>query len=296
MEMLGKLVSWMVAVIFLLVGLVTIFMTPLGGLCLALLGLLFLPPVRRMLFKKTNIHIKTGTRLFVSFLFFVGGAYFINVSMDKDMLEYQVARDKDNLARFSKDRDLILSELNALYNAADYGSVLSEGQAYKVSEDDELMALLVKAKEAMAKKRNEQLTEELLAQVKLVPTEETLKNRDLYQKLLTLNPSNSAFKNKLSFYQGILDESAALNNRQKIIERSFSSWDGSHTNLVTMVKKAMNDPDSFEHDETRYWDNGDYLVVQMSYRGKNGFGGVVRNSIRVKTSLNGQILEVVEQS
>lgn len=58
----------------------------------------------------------------------------------------------------------------------------------------------------------------------------------------------------------------------------------------------MNDPDSYEHDETVYWDMGDHLVVKTTYRGKNAFGGVVRNFVKAKVSLDGDILQILDQT
>ena len=84
--------------------------------------------------------------------------------------------------------------------------------------------------------------------------------------------------------------------RNKRIEQQFSAWDGSHNNLERVIKKAMNDPDSYEHDETVYWDMGDHLVVKTTYRGKNAFGGVVRNFVKAKVSLDGDILQILDQT
>ncbi len=58
----------------------------------------------------------------------------------------------------------------------------------------------------------------------------------------------------------------------------------------------MNDPGSFEHDQTNYWDMESHLVVLTSYRGKNAFGGVVRNWVKAKVDIQtGQVLEIIEQ-
>ncbi len=57
----------------------------------------------------------------------------------------------------------------------------------------------------------------------------------------------------------------------------------------------MNDPGSYDHDKTVYWDMGDHLVVRTTFRGKNAFGGMVINSIKAKVSLNGQVLQIIEQ-
>jgi len=84
--------------------------------------------------------------------------------------------------------------------------------------------------------------------------------------------------------------------RKELIEKQLSSWDGSHIQLSKLIKKAMNDPNSYEHDETVYWDMGTHLVIRTTYRGKNAFGGVVKNWVKAKTDIEtGTVLEVIEQ-
>ncbi len=56
----------------------------------------------------------------------------------------------------------------------------------------------------------------------------------------------------------------------------------------------MNDPDSYEHVETVYWDMTDYVVVQTTYSGKNAFGGRVKNSVKAKADNNGNIIEIID--
>jgi hypothetical protein len=52
--------------------------------------------------------------------------------------------------------------------------------------------------------------------------------------------------------------------------------DGSNYQLIQLVKKSMNDPDSFEHVETKYVDNGSGdVVIFMKFRGNNAFGAKV---------------------
>lgn len=61
----------------------------------------------------------------------------------------------------------------------------------------------------------------------------------------------------------------------------FTKWDNHHYNLVKYVKSVMNDPNSFEHVETGCWRKGtDSVVIKMTYRGKNGFGGVINQDVR----------------
>ena len=83
--------------------------------------------------------------------------------------------------------------------------------------------------------------------------------------------------------------------RMKRLKGGFSPWDGSHRGLVRIIKDSMNDPKSYEHVETKYWDMGDHLVVLTTFRGKNAFGGVVKNWVKARADLDGNVLEVIEQ-
>ncbi len=69
----------------------------------------------------------------------------------------------------------------------------------------------------------------------------------------------------------------------------LSEWDGAHHNLVRAVKKVMNDPGSFEHVETVYWDMKDHLVVRMTFRGTNAFGAVVPQTVKAWVDLEGNM-------
>ena len=80
-----------------------------------------------------------------------------------------------------------------------------------------------------------------------------------------------------------------------MIGKYFSAWDGSHIALAQLVKENMNDPKSYEHVETVYWDQGDHLIVKMTFRGANAFGGKVLGSVRAKCSLDGRVLEILEE-
>lgn len=83
--------------------------------------------------------------------------------------------------------------------------------------------------------------------------------------------------------------------RKARIEEQFSAWDGSHRGLTKVIKASMNDPKSYDHVETVYWDQGDHLIVRTTFRGKNAFGGVVANWVKAKVDLDGNVLAIIEQ-
>lgn len=86
---------------------------------------------------------------------------------------------------------------------------------------------------------------------------------------------------------------AARKNR---IKDGFNLWDGSHRELTKRIKRLMHDPGSYDHVETAYWDMGDHLVARTEFRGRNMFGGVVKNWIKAKVDLDGKVIEIIEQS
>jgi RNA polymerase subunit RPABC4/transcription elongation factor Spt4 len=137
-----------------------------------------------------------------------------------------------------------------------------------------------------AKESPEAKTTRLLNELKGIPAKDYEENRVRYAELATLHPQNETYKSKLKHYS----EKAA---RIKLIEKQFSAWDGSHNQFEEYIKGSMNDPDSYEHDETRYIDKGDHLVVITSFRGKNAFGGTVKNSMAARVALDGTVIEIL---
>ena len=83
--------------------------------------------------------------------------------------------------------------------------------------------------------------------------------------------------------------------RTERLQGGFDTWDGSHKGLTELIKKSMNDPNSYEHVKTTYQDHGDYLIVTTVFRGKNAFGGVVPNTVTAKTDIDGNVIKIISQ-
>lgn len=88
----------------------------------------------------------------------------------------------------------------------------------------------------------------------------------------------------------------AAEEYQEWIERQFSFWDGSNRHLVKLVKENLHDPKSFEHVETVYWDNGDHLIVKMTYRANNAFGGLILQNVTAKSDYATQTITIISQN
>lgn len=77
-------------------------------------------------------------------------------------------------------------------------------------------------------------------------------------------------------------------------QHCFSAWDGSHRGLESLIKRSLNDPDSYQHIETRFsiTNGGGEKVVSMEYRARNVFGGMVVKTVRATT--NNTTCEVIK--
>ena len=290
--------NWIFGVLLLLTGLVFLIELPLAGLSLVAISLLLLPPVRSFAHSKTNKEISVKARAISILVLFVTFGVFVGQSQEKEKAEQAAQLRQQNIDYFNANRDQIISSVKASLSAKEYQSVISQSAKYLVSGDKELSQMNALAKARLAEIQKAEKTEQLLAELKTVPTEEYKKNKNLYQQLVSLHPDNETYKNKVRFYSGKIEgakqKRLAAEARKKQIERQFSDRDGSHGNLERVIKQSMNDPDSYDHVETVYWDRGDHLVVRTTFRGKNAFGGIVKNSVKAKVSLDGQVLQILE--
>lgn len=167
--------------------------------------------------------------------------------------------------------------------------------------------------------RKEKIERELYSFAKKIPATQVSNNQKYYKLLAIISPDNLLYKKKFAQYDAELTkeneefeikqakimknnereqaktarEQAAVTHRKERVGEQFSAWDGSHRNLERLIKRNMNDPDSYEHDNTVYWDKGSYLIIETTYRGKNAFGGIVLNSVKAKVAIDGQVLEIL---
>jgi DNA-directed RNA polymerase subunit RPC12/RpoP len=81
--------------------------------------------------------------------------------------------------------------------------------------------------------------------------------------------------------------------RQEKTGKLFSVYDGSIDQVNEYIKGKMNDPGSYQHVKTVYYDEGDHIVVTCTFRGKNKFGGLIVNTVVAKVSLDGTIIEII---
>jgi hypothetical protein len=81
--------------------------------------------------------------------------------------------------------------------------------------------------------------------------------------------------------------------RKKEIASQFSPFNGECYKLTELIKSNMNDPNSYENLETKFWDIDTAILVNQSYTGKNKFGGRVRGFVKAIVSNSGEV-EIIE--
>lgn len=89
-------------------------------------------------------------------------------------------------------------------------------------------------------------------------------------------------------------EKSPKEKRAEQIEKSFSVLDGYHINLKKRVIETLNDPNSFEHIETKYWDRDSVIVVRMEFTAKNALGGRTRHHTLAHCTIEGEVIDIKE--
>lgn len=302
--------NWVFGVLFLLAGALSLIESPLAGLCLIAAAALLLPPVRNFVYSKTNQEFPVKARAVSVFVLFMGFGFFAGQAQERreQELAAQKAEERgekaaqlrqERIDHFNANRDQIIASVEKAITDEDYQAAISQSNKYLVAGNKKLEKLNAQAKNERAAIQKAEITEKLLAELKSIPVEEYKKNKSLYQQLLSMHPNNDLYKDKVEFYSNKIKEDKrkkiAAEKRKESIDSQFSAWDGSHRNLERVIQKSMNDPDSYDHVETVYWDRGDHLIVRTTFRGKNAFGGVVKNSVKAKVSLDGKVLQILDQ-
>jgi tetratricopeptide (TPR) repeat protein len=309
MNQLFKGLSWIGGVALVLFSLLLAIKMPVGALLFVTAGLFLLPPIRSYAFRVTNKALSLKARaitvtalIFAAFIAIGVGAQndaeAKKIEEAKQLAAAQAEERQKKAEEFAANRESILNKATASLSAGNFSEVTSQLAKYATVQDADLQKTLASARAGLELQKRKAQETTLIEEV--AKTVDRAKRAEIYGKLATLFPDNKRYAEQHNRYVKVVQEekekAAAAEARKKLIESQFSAWDGSHRTLERAIKKSMNDPDSYEHDETSYWDRGDHLVVETHFRGRNAFGGMVRNSVKVKVDLNGNILEVIEQN
>ena len=84
------------------------------------------------------------------------------------------------------------------------------------------------------------------------------------------------------------------NKHDKWVEYQFDNYNGGRGKLIKMVKENLNDPSGFEYVSITRRFEGDDLIINMIYKGKNGFGGIVSQGVEARVSYKDDSVTIIE--
>lgn len=205
---------------------------------------------------------------------------------DKELKELKVVGKKEY---FEKNKEEVINKLNQIRNTNNFNLFFKEIDPYLQYEDKDIQELngLVK------KQYGENRTNDLITIINQLENKEDnfkffIKH---YKELVELNPNNQNFKYELDKYVSKVEAITKKEARNELILKQFTP-PGFHTVLYSVVKTNMKDPISFEHISTKYEDKGDYIIVEMRFRGKNSFGANTINNVIGKFKLSGEVISI----
>ena len=108
--------------------------------------------------------------------------------------------------------------------------------------------------------------------------EEALEIATLADRLSKMDEIKTNTENEFKQYH------EARENKIESIKKYFSAFDGSNRELIERTKKAMHNPKSFEHVQTRwsYNDSDDTVMITMEFRGTNALGALITETTTAK--------------
>ena len=165
-----------------------------------------------------------------------------------------------SITKTGNNSEALLNELNKINNTDFFNIAIS-----KMSEKE------------LQESKNDTLVKQYMSNGVLNTT--TNKNLNAYVKQNYATITEKRKQAELE-KQKQLEAKANEELEKKVASLFYTAYDGSNNQLTKFIKKSMNDPKSYKHDETKYRINKDKktIYVVQSFRGKNGFGALVLNS------------------
>jgi len=196
------------------------------------------------------------------------------------------------------DRSGVLQSIRDLLELKDYRAASSLADRFAFSGDEEILDLQFIAQSKVNEIIKREKTIALLARLKLIPVANFSENAKLYGELVALNPKESIYQERQQFYDNKTQEAAAeAGRKQAVIDETIAAMRALNAERVALagpvpeayggvyfavelhLSKVANDPESINItrcSDTYFKEEG--WVVGCDYRGKNGFGAIVKNS------------------
>jgi hypothetical protein len=303
MKTLKTILKWFFGITFILGGIGGLFDTPMVGIISIMIGLFILPPSLKVIEQKIKYTFPTPIKwtVVIAGMVLMGVAVSkSNDSKDKEV-DKIVERASEEIDKGNMDSAFVYIE-----QAKKQYSTANNNKAVDLEKEIEKSKSVDYAKEVLAKMTDEefgQLQNDELT--KLYISQKTL-NDNFYILLNELSPQRQQIVEEIREKEEQERIAAELEaerkkqaelerNRKEKVEKQFSSWDGSHPALSRMIKENCRNPDSYEHIETRFRDDGSSIFVITKYRAENGFGGMSIGTVSARVDFDGNVIEIVSQ-
>ncbi len=206
-----------------------------------------------------------------------------NLKKEKEELALKEAKEKqEKVDYFNNNKEHIIEIAQQALVEEEYQTVITQTSKYLAMGDSDINSIHAKANKKLLQIQRNQEIEQLVAELKTVPASELQKNKNLYQKLLKLDPNNQKYQQKLSHYSQKILEKHEKEQKQLMkfgLPPEPSAWDGSYTAIKEYLRTVANDPDSIKiYASTEVYTSEDGWLVGCDYGGKNAYGGMVRQS------------------
>lgn len=122
----------------------------------------------------------------------------------------------------------------------------------------------------------------LQERVRRLPASEVEANRSAYRQLMELVPDVPRYRERFEHYDSLARAEVGAQNRRLARFGPMpqpSAWDGTYTVVRDYLRRVANDPGSIDLDVcTGVYQVDEGWLIGCDYRGKNGFGALIRTS------------------
>lgn len=298
MSLFTKISGWAIALLCFYLGTSAFSITPNIGLVIIISAFFFVPPVREITYKLTNSKISALSRTGLIFVILIMALYSLDETMKAVQIEKAkiaaIAKNKEldrNAEYFKENKKDVLENIASQLKNKKYAELRLEFNNYTKVDDIEFNSIKVRYQSEIDQIQKENKTRVILETLKKVPSSEFEENKVLYQQLVEMHPKSKRYLVKFNHYNSKYNAQQEEINKQKMIEDLF--WaDGSFYPLNKLIKESLNNPDSFVHVRTKAARRGDYLVIFVTYRARNGFNAVITNEVSALISISGDIIKI----
>jgi predicted nucleic acid-binding protein len=296
------ILKWFFGIIFLIGGLAGLFTSFLTGILFLLLGLFILPPTYELFAKKTKLNLPTWAK----WTTVIVGCIITSFTIDNSIAEKDVEMDLvvEKASEFINSGQIdsakvYIEKAKSQYSTNNNKAVDLENELEKYKSDDFAKETLVSmTDEEFEKLNNGELSKPYLSQKSL--------NTEFIALMKTQAPERAKIikevaerkeqeKIERELAEELKKQEEFNKNRKENIDKQFSGWDGSHPALSRMIEKNCRNPDSYEHIETRFRDDGTSIFVITKYRAENGFGGMTIGNVTARVDFSGNVIEIISQ-